>query len=108
MNKIRKSIRVRTEHTNELFKTELFDVTQSPAENADSLYHSSKLDILKRFPTCNYESATVSKTNDPAKIIHLSLFTKIIHLSLNENTFLEFADSLRTIILNVTFSEPIF
>ena len=57
----RETIRVRTEQANELFKRKLFDVTQSIAENADSLYHRSKSDILKRFSTCNYESATESQ-----------------------------------------------
>ena len=35
LTKIRESIRVRTEQTNELFKTKLSDVAQSIAENAD-------------------------------------------------------------------------
>ena len=52
LNKIRESIRVITEQANELFKTELLDVAQNIAENADSLYHISKPIILKRFPTC--------------------------------------------------------
>ena len=99
MNKIRESIRVRTEQANELSKTEPYDVAQSIAENVDSLYLSSKFDMLKRFPTCNYKSATGSKTNDSAIIIDLSLFTKF-H-AINENTtFLEFANSLRQRILN--------
>ena len=102
LNKIRESIRVKTEQANELFKTELFDVTQSIAKNADSLYHSSKSDILKRFPTCNYESATGSKTNYSSEIIDLSLFTK--SHAINENTFLEFADSRRKRILNESSS----
>ena len=93
LDKIRESIRVRTENANQLFKTELTDVAQSIAENADSLYHSSKSDILKRFPTFNYGSATVSKTND------LSLFTKSHAINKN-TTFSEFADSLRKRILN--------
>ena len=94
LNKIRESIRVRTEQANELFKTELFDVVQSIAENADSLSHSSKSDMLKYFPTYNYDSATDSKTNDSAIIIDLPLFTK--SHAINENTtFLEFTDSLR-------------
>ena len=99
LNKIRESIRVRTEQANELFKTELFDVAQSIAENADSLYHSSKSDILKCFPTCNYESATDSKNSDSAIIIDLPLFTKSHAINKN-TTFLEFADSLRKRILN--------
>ena len=103
MNKIRECIRVRTEQANELFKTKLFDVVQSIAENADSLYHSSKSDTLKRFPTCNYESATDSKTNDSAIIIDLSLFTKS-HAISEKTTFLEFADSLRKRILNESSS----
>ena len=99
MTKIRESIRVRTEQANELSKTEPYDVAQSIAENVDSLYLSSKFDMLKRFPTCNYKSATGSKTNDSAIIIDLSLFTKF-H-AINENTtFLEFANSLRQRILN--------
>ena len=82
---------------------ELFDVAQSIAENPHLLYHSSKSVILKRFPTCNYESATDSKTNDSAVIIDLSLFTK--SHAINENTtFLEFADSLGKTILNESSS----
>ena len=76
LNKVRESIHVITEQANELFKTELFNVAHSIAKNADSLYHSSKSDILKRLPTYKYESATDSKTNDSATIIDLSLFTK--------------------------------
>ena len=34
LNKIRESIRVRTEQANELFKTELFDVAQSIARKS--------------------------------------------------------------------------
>ena len=103
MNKIRESIRVRIEQANELFKTELFDVVQSIAENADSLSHSSKSDMLKYFPTYNYDSATDSKTNDSAIIIDLPLFTK--SHAINENTtFLEFTDSLRKGILNKSSS----
>ena len=103
MNKIRESIRVRTEQANELFKTEPYDVAQSIAENVDSLYLSSKFDILKRFPTCNYQSVTDSKTNDAAIIIDLSLFAK--SHPVNENAvFLELADSLRKIILNKSSS----
>ena len=99
MDKIRESIRVRTEQANELFKTELFHVAQSIAENADSLYHCSKSDILKIFPTCNYKSATHSKTNDSAIIVDLSVFKK--SHAINENTtFPEFADSPRKKILN--------
>ena len=99
LNKIRESIRVRTQQANKLIKTELFDVAQSIAENADSLCHSSKSDILKRFPTCNYESATDSKANDSTIKKDLWLFTK--SHAINENTaFLEFADSLRKRILN--------
>ena len=94
MDKIRESIRVRTEQASELFKTELFHVAQSIAENADSLYHCSKSDILKIFPTCNYKSATHSKTNDSAIIVDLSVFKK--SHAINENTtFPEFADSPR-------------
>ena len=73
---MRKSIRIRTEQVNKLFKTELFYVAQSIAENADPLFHSSKSDILKRFPTRTYESATDSKTNDLAIIIYLPLFMR--------------------------------
>ena len=103
LNKIRESIRVRIEQANELFKTELFDVVQSIAENADSLSHSSKSDMLKYFPTYNYDSATDSKTNDSAIIIDLPLFTK--SHAINENTtFLEFTDSLRKRILNKSSS----
>ena len=103
LNKIRESIRVRTEQANKLFEMELLDVPQSIAENGDSLYPSSKSDILKRFLTCNYESATDSKTNDSAIIIDLLLFTK--SHAINENTtFLEFADSLRKRILNESSS----
>ena len=76
LNKIRESVRVRTEQANELFKTELFGVAQSIAENADSLYHSSKYVILERFPTCNYGSATDSKTNDSAIMIDFSFYEK--------------------------------
>ena len=103
LNKIREFIRVRTEQANELLKTDLFDVVQSIAENADSLYHSSKFDRLKRFPTRNYERATDSKTDDSAIIIDFSLFTK--SHAINENaTSLEFADSLRKRILNESSS----
>ena len=99
MDKIRESIRVRTEQANELFKTELFHVAQSIAENADPLYYSSKSDVLKIFPTCNYKSATDSKTNDSAIIVGLPVFTK--SHAINENTtFPEFADSPRKRILN--------
>ena len=77
-------------------------MTQSIAKNVDySLYHSSKSDILKRFPTCNCNSVTDSKTNDSAIIIDLLLFTKS-HTVNKNTTFLEFADSLRKRILNVT------
>ena len=103
LNKIREFKRVRTEQTNELFKTELSDVAQSIAENADSFYHSSKSDILKCFPTCNYERTTDSKTNDSAIIIDFSLFTK--SHAINENTTsLEYADSLGKRILNESSS----
>ena len=103
LNKIRESIRVRTEQANELFKTELFDVPQSTAENTDSLYHSRESDILKRFPICNCKSATDSKINNSAIIIDFLLFTK--SHAIDENTiFLEFADSLRKRILNESSS----
>ena len=49
MNKLRECIRVRAGKAEELFKTELFNVTQSIVEDEDSLYHSSKSKILKRF-----------------------------------------------------------
>ena len=64
----------------------------------NSLYHSSKSNVLKRLSTCNYESVTDSKTNDSAIIIDLLFFTK--SHAINENTtFLEFSDSLRKVIL---------
>ena len=61
---------------NELFKMEFFDVAESIPKNTKSLYLSSKSDILKRLPTCNYESVTDAKTNDSAIIIDLLFFTK--------------------------------
>ena len=84
MNKLRKCIRVRAGKAEELFKTELFNVAQSIAENEDSLYHSSKLDILKRFPIYNNDSITEATINDSAMIRDLSLLTKSHHF--NENT----------------------
>ena len=102
LKKARESIRVRTEQAIEFIKTELFAVVQSITENVDPLYHSSKSDILKRFPTFNYESGTDSKTNYSAIIIYLSVFTK--SHAINENTFLEFSDSLRKRILNESSS----
>ena len=100
---MRKSIRIRTEQVNKLFKTELSYVAQSIAENADPLFHSSKSDILKRFPTRTYESATDSKTNDLAIIIYLPLFRKS-HTIIENTTFLEFADPLRKRSLNESSS----
>ena len=54
---------------------------------------------MKRLLTCNYESATDSKTNDSAIIIDLPFFLK--SHAINKNAMLlEFADSLRKRILN--------
>ena len=103
LNKIREFMCVRTEQANDLFKTELFDFAQSITKNADWLYHSGESDILKRFRTCNYESATNSKINDSAIIIDMSLFTKSHPINGN-TTFLKFADSLRKKILNESSS----
>ena len=58
MNKLRESTRVLPGKAEELFKTELFNVAQSIAENEDSFYHSSKSDMSKRFP---YIITTVSQ-----------------------------------------------
>ena len=94
MNKLRECIRGRAGKAEELFKTELFNVAQSIAENEDSLYHSFKSDILKGFPIFNNDSITEATINDSAMIIDLSLFTKSHHF--NENaTFIEYANSLR-------------
>ena len=86
-----------------IYLIELCNVAQSIAENEDSLYHSSKSDILKCFPIYNNDSIIEATINDYAMIIDLSLFTKSHHF--NENTtFLEYANSLREIILNVSSS----
>ena len=103
MNKLPECIRVRAGKAEALFKTELFNVAQSIAEKEDSLYHSSKSDILKRFPIYNNDSITEATINDSAMIIDLSLFTRSHYF--NENTtFLEYANSLPERILNVSSS----
>ena len=106
MNKLRECIRGRAGKAEELFKTELFNVAQSIAENEDSLYHSSKSDILKHFPIYNNYSITEATINDSEMIIDLSLFTKSHHF--NENTtFLEYANSLRERIADQYFKDSL-
>ena len=72
MNKLRECITVLAGKAEKLFKTELFNVAQSIAENEDSLLHSCKFDISKRFPIYNNDSITEATINDSAMIIDLS------------------------------------
>ena len=93
LSKIGEVIRVRKSQANELFQTELFNVAQSIAENADSLYQNNKSDILKRFLTCKYVETDTQIGSSPI-ILDLSLFAK--SHTLNENaTFSDFAESLK-------------
>ena len=93
LNKIREVILVRKSQAIELFQTELFNVAESIAENADSLYRNNKSDIPKRFPTCKYVE-TDTQIDSSAIILDLSLFAK--SHTLNENaTFSGFAESLK-------------
>ena len=93
LNKIREVIHVWKSQANELFQTELFSVAQSIVENADSLYHNNKSDILKRFPTWKYVETDTQIDSSPI-ILDLSLFAK--SHTLNENaTFFDFAELLK-------------
>ena len=93
LNKIREVILVRKSQAIELFQRELFNVAESIAENADSLYRNNKSDIPKRFPTCKYVE-TDTQIDSSAIILDLSLFAK--SHTLNENaTFSDFAESLK-------------
>ena len=60
MDKLRSAVKVRKQEILHLLKTEPFNVAESLAETITSLYHENKSEILKKFPSFNEYTISIS------------------------------------------------